>query len=439
MPRLDTLMTDDLRAFRRQAGDRHTAFKARGLKLDSTRGKPSPEQLDLSNALLDLPGTDGFKAQDGGDCRNYLGDVRGLPEARALFAPMLGAPAEQMLVGGNSSLTLMHDVIVFALLHGVPDGTGSWSAPSTSAGAPVSFLCPVPGYDRHFSICEGFGIRLVPVPLTGHGPDMDVVERLVAEDPGIKGMWCVPKYSNPTAESYSDETVERLAAMRTAAPDFRLFWDNAYAVHHLTDRPHQLADILAACARHGHANRPFVFGSTSKVTFAGAGLSLFAGSAANLDWARKHLSRQSIGPDKLNQLRHVRLLRDMAGIAALMERHREILVPKFQRVQAVFAEHLDGAGVARWTEPEGGYFISLDVRPGSARRVVTLAQEAGVAMVAPGATFPYGKDPQDQNIRIAPTFPALPEVGLAAEGVALSVLVATSEAILAERESHSGH
>jgi DNA-binding transcriptional MocR family regulator len=434
MQRLETMMTDDLRAFRRQAGDRHAAFRARGLTLDSSRGKPSAEQLDLSNALLSLPGPDGYKAADGGDCRNYLGDVRGLPEARALFAPMLGAPADQVLVGNNSSLTLMHDLIAFALLHGVPDGDKPWAAQG-----PITFLCPVPGYDRHFGICEGFGIRMIPVPLTGHGPDMDVVERLAAQDASIRGLWAVPKYSNPTAETYSTEAVERLAAMSTAAPDFRLFWDNAYAVHHLTDRPHVLANILEACARHGHANRPFIFGSTSKITLAGAGLALFASSTANTDWARKHLSRQSIGPDKLNQLRHVRLLRDEAGIAALMEQHRQIIVPKFQRVQAVFAEHLGEAGVARWTEPEGGYFVSLDVRRGSARRTIALAQEAGVAMVPAGATFPYGRDPDDRNIRIAPTFPALPEVGLAAEGVALSVLVATSEAILAEREAGGGH
>ena len=434
MPALDTLMTDDLRAFRRQAADRHAAFRARGLKLDSSRGNPSPEQLDLSNALLGLPGPDGFRSAEGVDGRNYPGDVRGLPEARALFAPMLGAPADQVLVGGNSSLRLMHDLIVFALLHGVPDGAGPWGKDTQA-----TFLCPVPGYDRHFGICDGFGIRMAPVPLTGEGPDMDVVERLVAEDPSVKGMWCVPKYSNPTAETYSPETVERLAAMRTAAPDFRLFWDNAYAVHHLTERPHALANILEASARHGHANRPFVFGSTSKITFAAGGLALFAASAANQDWARKHLSRQSIGPDKLNQLRHVQLLRDDAGITALMERHRQIIAPKFQRVQAVFTEHLGGTGVARWTEPEGGYFISLDVRRGSARRAVALAQEAGVTMVPAGATFPYGRDPDDRNIRIAPTFPSIDNVGLAAEGVALSVLVATTDAILAERDAGGGH
>lgn len=434
MPALDTLMTDDLRAFRRQAADRHAAFRARGLKLDSSRGNPSPEQLDLSNALLGLPGPDGFRSAEGVDGRNYPGDVRGLPEARALFAPMLGAPADQVLVAGNSSLRLMHDLIVFALLHGVPDGAGPWGKDTQA-----TFLCPVPGYDRHFGICDGFGIRMVPVPLTGEGPDMDVVERLVAEDPSVKGMWCVPKYSNPTAETYSPETVERLAAMRTAAPDFRLFWDNAYAVHHLTERPHALANILEASARYGHANRPFVFGSTSKITFAAGGLALFAASATNQDWARRHLSRQSIGPDKLNQLRHVRLLRDDAGIAALMERHRQIIAPKFQRVQAVFTEHLGGTGVARWTEPEGGYFISLDVRRGSARRAVALAQEAGVTMVPAGATFPYGRDPDDRNIRIAPTFPSIDNVGLAAEGVALSVLVATTDAILAERDAGGGH
>ncbi|HYM03792.1 MAG TPA: aminotransferase class I/II-fold pyridoxal phosphate-dependent enzyme, partial [Stellaceae bacterium] len=279
MSPLSALRSDALANFRRHALERHAAFAAQGRKLDLTRGKPSPEQLDLSNALLAQFGPEDHLSAEGGDCRNYYGDLRGLPEARALFTAILGAPVERILVGGNSSLALMHDVIVYALLDGVPGGRSSWSD-----DGPVTFLCPSPGYDRHFAICEGYGIRMIPVALTGNGPDMDTVERLVAEDPSVKGMWCVPKYSNPTGEIYSAETIERLAKMRTAAADFRLFWDNAYAVHHLTERRHAIADILEACERHGHADRAFVFASTSKVTFAGGGLAVMATSAANLAW-----------------------------------------------------------------------------------------------------------------------------------------------------------
>jgi DNA-binding transcriptional MocR family regulator len=415
----------ELRAYRDRARQRYDALRAGGLKLDLTRGKPSPEQLDLADGLLTLPGADDYLAADGTDCRNY-GALEGLPEARALFAPMLGAPPGQVLVADNSSLALMHDSIVFALLAGVPDGSGPWSAEG-----PVTFLCPSPGYDRHFAICQTYGIRMVAVALTGQGPDLAEVERLVA-DRSVKGIWCVPSYSNPTGECYSAETVERLADLAAAAPDFRIFWDNAYAVHRLTGRPAALANMLEACARHGHPNRPLVFGSTSKITYGGGGLALFAASPENVRWFASHMGKRTIGPDKLNQLRHVRLLRDMAGVEALMERHRRILAPKFRAVLDTFAAEL--AGVATWTEPEGGYFVSLDVLDGCAKRVVELARAAGVALTPAGSTYPYGRDPRDRNIRIAPTFPRLEEVEQAALAVAICAQLATSEALL-ERQT----
>jgi DNA-binding transcriptional MocR family regulator len=332
------------------------------------------------------------------------------------------------VAAGNSSLALMHDAIAWALLQGVPGGTGPWST-----GGPVTFLCPVPGYDRHFTICAGFGIRMVPVNLTGHGPDMDEVERLVAQDPTIKGMWCMPKYSNPTGETYSGETIERLAAMRTAAADFRLFWDNAYGVHHLTATRHGIANVLDVCVRHGHSDRAFVFASTSKMTYAGAGVAAFGSSAANVRWWLQQLERRTIGPDKLNQLRQVRLLRDEAGMAAHMEAHARILAPKFQEVTRTFASLLGGTGVATWTEPAGGYFVSLDVLDGCARRVIDLAKAAGIAVVPAGSTFPHGHDPHDRNIRIAPSYPTLEEVSQASEGLAVCVLLAASEALLSQR------
>lgn len=421
---LATLSNEALQSFHTAARARYDAFKARGLKLDSTRGKPSSEQLDLSNALLGA--TDEEAARGGGDLRNYGGGVQGLPQARALFAPLLGAPADQVIVAGNASLELMHDTIVYALLKGVPGGA-PWSA-----GA-VTFLCPAPGYDRHFAICEQFGIKMIAIPMTGHGPDMDIVEKLVAEDASIKGMWCVPKYSNPTGESYSDATVERLARMKTAAPDFRLFWDNAYGVHHLTDQQHQVANILDACAAAGNPDRAFVYASTSKITFAGAGLALFGSSKANVAWLSKNMGFRSIGPDKPNQLRHVHFIKDAAGLESLMRGHAALINPKMNAVLGVFDELLSGRGVASWTRPEGGYFISLDVRDGSAKRVVQLAEEAGVAMVPAGNTFPNGNDPRNANIRVAPTFPPLESVKLAAEGIALATLVGVSEALLAER------
>ena len=423
MTRLAEMTAAELQQCHARIRADYDAFQAKGFKLDMTRGKPSAEQLDLSNDLLRLPGNLDWHQADGGDTRNYFGSIQGLPEARALFAGIMGAPPEQILIGNNSSLALMHDCVVFALLKGVPDGAGPWSKESPA------FLCPVPGYDRHFAICETYGIEMIPVPLTGHGPDMDDVERLAA-NPAVKGMWCVPKYSNPTAEIYAPEVVERLAAMKTGAPDFRLFWDNAYASHHLTDARPGLVNILDACAAAGQPNRALVFASTSKMTFAGGGLAMCASSPENIRWLCERLSKRTIGPDKLNQLRHVRFLKDEAGIDRLMAAHRRLLVPKFAAVDAALSRRLEGTGVAVWTKPQGGYFISVDVMDGCAKRIVALAAEAGLALVPAGATFPYGRDPNDRNLRIAPSFPSLGDVATAADGIAICILLAATEALL---------
>ncbi len=393
-------------------------FRARGLALDMTRGKPCPEQLDLSRGLLDVLGGE-VQAADGTDCRNY-GGLEGLPEARALFGELLGVPAAQVLVGGNSSLALMHDAIVQALLIGTTDG-GPWRD-----GA-VKFLCPSPGYDRHFSICQRYGIDMVPIPMGPDGPDIDWVERLVHADRAIKGMWCVPRYSNPTGVVYSPDVVRRLAEMRTAAPDFRIMWDDAYAVHHLVDDPPPLADLLAACAAAGHPDRALVFTSTSKISFAGAGVGAVAASPANIRHLLAGWFVQTIGYDKLNQLRHVRFFRDAAGIAAHMRKHAAILKPKFDAVIDILNARLGGKGIASWSEPKGGYFISLDTPDGCAARVVALADAAGVKLTKAGATFPYGTDPHDRNIRLAPSFPGPDQIRAAMELVAICVELAALE------------
>jgi len=411
------LSSQDMSQFR----ERYDAFKAKGLKLDLTRGKPSSAQLDLSAPLLSLPGSSDFMGEGATDCRNY-GGLQGLAEARKLFSRMLGAPAEQVVVANNASLALMHDTTVYALLKGTCDSAAPWSKQGE-----IAFLCPVPGYDRHFTICKDYGIRMIPVALKADAPDMDEVERLVVSDASIKAMWCMPKYSNPTGTVYSNVVVERLAAMKTAAPDFRLYWDNAYCVHHLTSERIEIANVLELCARHGHPNRPFIFASTSKITFAGAGLSMFAASQENVKWLVARFTPRTIGPDKVNQLRHVRFLKDEAGILDLMDRHRALIAPKFQKVLEIFDEKLAGVPDVSWTRPKGGYFISLDVPKGCAQRVVALAKEAGVALTPAGATHPNGSDPEDRTIRIAPTFPELAEVAQAAEGVAVCVLLAAAE------------
>lgn len=399
----------------------YDAFKARGVKLNLTRGKPASAQLDFSNDLLSLPGSGDFKSEDKTDCRNY-GGLQGLLEVRQLFSGVMGAPAEQIVVGNNASLAMMHDSIVFSLLKGTCDSPKPWSQQGE-----ISFLCPVPGYDRHFKICEDYGIRMIQVPMKDDGPDMDMIEKLVANDASIKGIWCVPKYSNPTGTVYSDAVIERFAKMKTAAPDFRLFWDNAYTIHHLTDERIEIANIIELCAKHGNPNRPFVFASTSKVTFPGAGLAFFASSKDNIQWYLKRITPRTIGPDKLNQLRHVRFLKNEAGIMALMDKHRSLIAPKFEKVIEIFEEKLSNIPGVSWTSPKGGYFISLEVPKGCASRVVALAKEAGIELTPAGATHPLGKDPEDRTIRIAPTFPALPEVAQAAEGVAICVQLAAAE------------
>jgi len=423
VPHLSALAPSELAAVHADIQRRYEAFAGRGLSLDLTRGKPSSAQLDLSNGLLDLPGAADFTAADGSDVRNY-GGLQGLPELRALLAPLFAAPPAQIVLGDNSSLALMHDAVAFALLKGTVGSPRPWGQEPR-----VAFLCPVPGYDRHFAICQDLGIELIAVPLTEAGPDMEVVERLVAGDAAIKGMWCVPKYSNPTGTVYSDAVVERLAAMPAAAPDFRLFWDNAYAVHHLTSERVEIANVLEACARHGHADRAFVFGSTSKITLAGSGVALFAGSPGNVAWYLARMGKRTIGGDKINQLRHVRYLRDTAGLLALMDRHRAIVAPKFAAVLAAFDRELAGTGVASWAAPKGGYFISLDVMDGCAKETVRLAKAAGVELTPAGSTWPLGHDPRDRNIRVAPTFPDLGTVTAAAEGMVLSVLLAATTAL----------
>jgi DNA-binding transcriptional MocR family regulator len=415
------LRPDDVTASSQQLQADYDAFKARGLKLDLTRGKPSPAQLDLSNGLLSLPGEKDFVAEGVVDCRNY-GGLQGLVEVRRLFSEIMGAAPDQVVAANNSSLALMHDTVVYALLKGTCDSVTAWSHQGE-----ISFLCPVPGYDRHFKICEDYGIRMIPVALKDDGPDMEQVERLVSQDASIKGMWCVPKYSNPTGTVYSDATIERLAAMKTAAPDFRIYWDNAYAVHHLTSERIEIANILDLCARHEHRNRAFVFASTSKITIPGAGLALFAASKDNVKWLLARFTPRTIGPDKINQLRHVRFLKDGAGIVQLMDRQRSLIAPKFHKVLDIFTEKLAHIPDVSWTHPKGGYFISLEVGKGCAKRVIALAKEAGVVLTPAGATHPYGKDPDDRTIRIAPTFPDLEEVAQAAEGVAICVLLAAAE------------
>jgi DNA-binding transcriptional MocR family regulator len=421
---LADLDEDALRTVHAEISAAYEELKASGLKLDLTRGKPGADQLDLSNDLLHLPDGE-FRDAAGTDLRNYGGAI-GLPELRAIFADALRVPVPQLLALGNASLTVMHDTVVQALLHGVPGSDRAWGS------QPISFLAPVPGYDRHFSIAERYGIRLIPVPLNDDGPDVEAVGALLAADDSIKGMWCVPVYSNPTGTVYSEEVVRALVSL-PAAPDFRLFWDNAYAVHHLSDERPEPIDVLALAAEAGNPDRPLVFASTSKVTYPGAGVSFVGGSEANVEWLVRNMAVQSIGPDKLNQLRHVRLLRDQEGLAAHMEKHRAILEPKFAAVARAFETRLAPFGAGTWTSPKGGYFVSLDVFDGCAKRAIELAAAAGIAVTPAGATFPYGDDPRDANIRIAPTFPPLAELEAALDGLCTAILLAETEAMLEAR------
>jgi len=401
---------------------------AKKLSLDLTRGKPSSTNLDLSNALLSLPGEGDYRDESGTDLRNY-GGQQGLLGLRAVFGELLGIPAPNLLAGNNSSLELMHDAVVFSMLYGGTDSPRPWVR-ELHDGSGVKFLCPSPGYDRHSAITESLGIEMIPVPMREDGPDTDLVAELVAADPSIRGMWCVPVYSNPTGAVYSEEVVRRLVAMPAAAEDFRLFWDNAYPVHTLTTDFIAPIDVLGLAAESGHPNRPYVFASTSKITFAGAGVSFFGGSPDNIAWYLQHAGKKSIGPDKINQLRHLRFLEDADGVRSIMLRHQKLLAPKFDLVLEILDRRLGDSKTASWTEPRGGYFISLDVLPGTARRTVALAKDAGIAVTAAGASFPYGKDPDDTNIRIAPSFPPLSDLADAIDGLVTCALLAATESLL---------
>jgi len=420
-----SLGRDELQAEHERQLRNYSDLKAKGLSLDLTRGKPAPAQLDLSNELLRLPGDD-FRDGDGTDTRNY-GGLHGLPELRAIFGELLGIPVPNLIAGNNASLELMHDVVVFSMLHGGVDSTRPWIREPA-----VKFLCPSPGYDRHFAITESLDIEMITIPMREDGPDIDLIEELVAVDPAIKGMWCVPVYSNPTGITYSWDIARRLVQMETAAKDFRLMWDNAYAVHTLTHDFDRQIDVLGLAEAAGNPNRPLVFASTSKITFAGAGVSFLGGSLGNIAWYLQYAGKKSIGPDKVNQLRHLRFFGDADGVRLQMQRHQQILAPKFALALEILEGRLGESKIASWNEPKGGYFISLDVLSGTARRTIALAKDAGIALTEAGSAFPYRNDPEDKNIRIAPTFPALPELREAIDGLATCALLSATEALLKE-------
>jgi DNA-binding transcriptional MocR family regulator len=410
---------EEVEAFLAEQQTAYAALKERGLKLDLTRGKPSTAQLDLSDELLSLPKD--VKDEAGVDTRNY-GGLEGIRDLRAMFAELLWVEPEQVVAGGNSSLVMMREVLVDLWLHGGVDSERPWGQEEK-----VRFICPVPGYDRHFTLLDWFGIEMVTVPVNDDGPDPEAVAQLAATDPSIKGIWVVPTYANPSGSVVSQEVAARLTSMETAAPDFKILWDNAYAFHHLTEDEAKSADVLTLAAAAGHPHRPIMFASTSKITYAGAGVAFLAGSVETVKWYTGHLGKGAIGPDKLNQLRHLQFFGTPQGVRDHMTRHREIIAPKFAEVERVLTERLGGLGVAEWTHPTGGYFVSLDVLDGTAARVVALAKEAGISLTPAGSSFPRGQDPRDRNIRLAPTFPQLPEVSEAMEAVATCVLLAVAE------------
>ena len=403
-------------------------WSEKNLTLDLTRGKPNQAQLDLSSGILNIISNRGDCFSESGlDCRNY-GILDGLPETKKLFSDLLGIPAESILVLGNSSLNVMYDTMVRAMLFGVAGGYEPWSRQGR-----IKFICPSPGYDRHFTICRTLGIEMVPVKMTPEGPDMDAVYDIACSDPSVKGIWCVPKFSNPEGITFSDEVVDKLAAMRPAAPDFRIFWDNAYAVHELYDDPAPLADIFSLAREYGTEDNIFYFASTSKITFPGSGLAIMAASEKNLEQIRPIIATQTIGYDKINQMRHVKFFKDADGIREHMKKHAAILRPKFELVDHIFEKRLGGYDIAHWSSPKGGYFVSLYVMPGCARKVYQLARSVGVTLTPAGSTYPYGRDPQDSNLRIAPTYPEIDELKQATEILCSCIKLAAAEALLKNR------
>lgn len=402
-------------------------FQDMDLTLDMSRGKPCREQLDLSMGMMDTLNSEAdLSCEDGTDCRNY-GVLTGIHEAKVLIGDMMENNPDNIIIYGNSSLNVMYDTVSRAMTHGILGNT-PWCKLDK-----VKFLCPVPGYDRHFAITEYFGIEMIPVPMSPEGPDMDMVEKLVSEDESIKGIWCCPKYSNPQGYSYSDETVRRFARLKPAAKDFRIFWDNAYGIHHLYDHDQDyLIEILAECKRAGNPDLVYKFASTSKITFPGSGIAALATSPNNLEDIMNQMKNQTIGHDKVNQLRHVRFFKDIHGMTEHMRKHADIIRPKFEAVLEIFDANLKGLGVGEWTTPKGGYFISFDSLPGCAKAIVKKAKKAGVTMTGAGATWPYGKDPQDSNIRVAPTYPTLEDLKVAAELFTLCVRIVSLEKLIAE-------
>ncbi len=419
MKKITEMTKEELVGLKEELTKQYEEWKSRGLALDMSRGKPAAAQLDLTNGLFEA--LDDYHTASGLDARNY-GVLDGIPEAKKLFSDLLDIPADKIIVGGSSSLNLMYDEMTRLVLFGT-QGEKPWK------DVKVKWLCPSPGYDRHFAVTEDMGFELIPVPMTAEGPDMDVVEKLVSEDETIKGMWCVPLHANPTGVCYSDETVDRLASMKTAAKDFRIFWDNAYGVHHVYEDV-VLKDIFKAAAACGNEDRILYFFSTSKITFPGAGIAIMASSLSNIAEIKKHMTVQTIGFDKLNQLRHVKYFKDADGIRAHMKKLGDAIRPKFDMVLDALETELAGSGLATWLKPKGGYFVALDTLPGCAKRTVALAAEAGVKMTGAGATWPYKKDPKDTNIRIAPTYPTLEELDKAIHLFCLCVKLAGVEKLL---------
>ncbi len=421
------MSTEQQKALLKELKEKYNEFKARDLSLNMARGKPSAAQLDISMGMMDVLSSDtDLTCEDGTDCRNY-GVLDGLPEAKKLLGDMMEVPEDNIIIYGNSSLNVMYDTISRCMTHGVMGHTPWCKLPS------VKFLCPVPGYDRHFAITEHFGIEMINVPMLPTGPDMDMVEKLVESDSAIKGIWCVPKYSNPQGYSYSDETVRRFAKLKPAAEDFRIFWDNAYCGHHLyPDDPDVVLEILDECRHAGNADMVYKFSSTSKISFPGSGISAIAASLNNLKEIRHQMGIQTIGHDKVNQLRHVRFFKDIEGMRQHMIKHADILRPKFQKVLEILERELGDTGVGEWTNPKGGYFIAFDGMEGTAKDIVALCKKAGVIMTGAGATYPYGRDPHDCNIRIAPSYPTLDDLATATELFALCVKIVSLKKLINE-------
>lgn len=424
------LSKEELLGLKKELNKEYEEAKAKGLQLDMSRGKPSASQLDHEMDFMDVLNSQAsYKTEAGFDCRNY-GLMDGIPEAKKLMGDMIGVPAENVIVFGNASLTIMYDTVARSMLFGVM-GSTPWCKLDK-----VKFLCPVPGYDRHFAITEQFGIEMINVPMTAEGPDMDMVERLVREDESVKGIWCVPKYSNPQGLTYSDETVKRFAALKPAAKDFRIFWDNAYAIHDIyEEQSDSLLDILGECEKAGNPDMVYEFCSTSKVTFPGGGISAVASSKANLEGIRKTMTIQTIGHDKVNQLRHVKYFGDINGMKAHMKKHAKMIRPKFEAVLKVLDQQLTGLEIGSWIKPNGGYFISFDAMEGCAKEIVNKCKEAGVVLTGAGATYPYKKDPKDSNIRLAPTFPTPEELAMATDLFVLCVKMVSVNKLLESKLS----